>query len=258
MAVELDYTASNGFLLAGNTTAYRVLWAYTDANSNLILGYPSFNTQIGNPSLTNAYGVKLTIQVPQELIGVTGYVYQIYRAANSVPTTTTDTNGVVSSQTLNAASDELFLVYQGNYDGVASSITISDNTPEAIRANGTPLYTNEYSGQGITQANSPPPLCQDITLYKNYTFYSNTKQKQAIDFTLQGMDGFAVFDGYSDTTNKITSITYSGGISTFTLTGTNAGHNITVGSSQQVVIFATNSTPAAVVTATFPTATTIT
>jgi len=222
---SIDLTTPNGFLTAGNTVSYRIVWAYNDNNNNLVLGYPSFNAQISNTTSSN-YGVKITAQVPPELVGApigAQYFYQLYRS-------------VITASA--PASDELNQVYEAPYDGTSTTITIYDNTPESIRNSGTPLYTNEYSGQGITQANSPPPQCQDIALYKNIAFYANTKEKQSLSFTMQGTDGFNII-------NNITSITYAGGVSTF-----NASHNMPAGV-HSVVLFYNNSYAAAVYSATF-------
>jgi hypothetical protein len=139
-------------------------------------------------------------------------------------------------------------VYEGVYDGTSATVTIYDNTPESIRNSGTPLYTNEYSGQGITQANSPPPQCQDFTLYKNIAFYANTKEKQSLSFTMQGTDGFNVI---SDTTAPTAS--YDGTNTTFTFP---AGIINVPAGSRQCVLFESNANPAVTLTATF-TATTV-
>lgn len=242
--LSLDLTSPGGFLPPGNTVSYRVVWGTKDANDNLILGHPSLNAQITNTSTAVSYGVRVTAEAPPQLVGqpyATSYFYQLYRSVVS-PTA--------------PASDELNLVYEAPYDGSSTDVVIFDNTPESIRNSGTPLYTNEFSGQGITQANDSPPIAQDITLYKNFAIYANTKSKQTLDMTLQGLDGFAVFDGTASNPNRITSITFSGGTSTFHMAG--SGHLMPTGSSQSVVIFYQNSTPAAIVTATFNTSTTFT
>lgn len=232
VSLALDLSAPNGFLPAGYTVAYRVLWGTTDANNNLILGYPSNNVQITNTSNTTSYGVVLTIEVPPALINAPfakNYFYQIYRSPASATS---------------PASDELNQVYEAPYDGTSIIITpIHDNTPESVRNTGTPLYSNQNSGEGASQINQPPPFCQDMTLYKNFAFYANIQQKQQLGLTLQGLDGFSVL-------NTFTSITYSGGsgLSTFTLS---AAHDIPIGTVQKIVLFSTNGAGAQIVTATF-------
>lgn len=237
--LSLDLNTQNGFLLPNNRVAYRIVWATKDANTNLILGYPSSNTQIHNSS-SIGYGVTLDIQVPQQLIGNADYFYQIYRSN----ITTADT-----------ASDELNLIYESAYDGVATSLTVQDNTPEDIRNNGTTLYINEYSGSGIKAANSAPPKAHDVTLYKNIAFYANTTGKHNISFNLQGMDGLLEFNGLSTTPNKILSLVYAAGSTTITLDGT--GHAFPNTQTQDVVLFQNNSASAVIVAATFPTNNTI-
>lgn len=237
VSLSIDLNTPAGFLTANSTIAYRILWAYKDNNNNLILGYPSYNAQITNT--TNlGYGVKIVAQVPPEIVNAPiggSYFYQLYRSVVS-PTS--------------PASDELNQVYEAPYDGTSTSVTIYDNTPGSIRDSGTPLYTNEYSGQGITQANSPPPLAQDLTLYKNITFYANTQSKQSMSLTMQGTDGFNVLSGVS-------SVTYAAATSTFNFA---ANHNMPTGVTHQVVLMHTNATtPTPVVyTAVFPTVNTMT
>lgn len=55
----------------------------------------------------------------------------------------------------------------------AKKKTITDSLDELFLADY--LYTNANSGIGITQANDRPPLAEDLTLYKGYTFYANTE-----------------------------------------------------------------------------------
>lgn len=236
ISVALDLTTVNGFLPAGSTVAYRIVWGTKDNNSNLILGFPSNNTQIYNSSSV-AYGTEITIQVPGQLLGNSNYFYQVYRSS------------VVTTQT---ANDELRLVYEAPYDGVATVLQVKDNTPEDIRDNGVPLYTNEYSGEGILQANSAPPFCTDITLYKNITFYSNTRGKQSLEITLQGMDGLDEFTSIAATGAKIVSAVFSSGNTTFTLDG--IGHDMPTGVSQEVVLVIDNANAPVILVANFPNA----
>lgn len=218
--VALDLLTQNGFLPANGRVAYRVVWGTKDINSNLILGYPSSNVQIYNSS-SIGYSTTVTIQVPASLLGNANYFYQIYRSQITTAT---------------IASDEMNLIYEASYNGVDTIITVSDNTPEDIRNNGTPLYTNEYSGTGINSANSAPPLCQDITLYKNIAFFSNTSSKQYLKFNLQGMDGLVELNGKLSNSNRITTLTnLVGTITEVTFAGT--GHGFNFPSTQDVVVY---------------------
>lgn len=165
--VALNYSTL-GFLENNRKVGYRVLWATNDVNGNAILGSPSSFVEISNYSSTSCT-VDITIQVPDEV--TTDYYFQIYR------TTTTD---VAADLT-----DELKLVYEQAHDGSAS-YTINDIYPEDLRIQATSLYTNEFSGEGIAQANIAPPIAKDITTYKNTVFISNTESKSFLLNTFLG------------------------------------------------------------------------
>jgi len=75
-------------------------------------------------------------------------------------------------------------------DIIAGVVEIEDVTPESFRANGTPLYTNALSGQGILQANDRPPIAKDIALFKNSTFYANTKTTHNLQINILGVSAF--------------------------------------------------------------------
>lgn len=173
--LALYFGGSGGFF--GDTTsdvevAYRVVWGYKDVNSNLILGMPSEKAVIQNYTKQNT-DVTLTFPVPSG-IDIT-YFYQIYRT---------------NVFTINGSGDEMRLVYQADYDGYSSVISIVDSTPEVIRDTGTTLYTNEISGEGILQANSRPPVAEDICVYKDRAWFANTKSNQKLEMTFLGFDGF--------------------------------------------------------------------
>lgn len=173
--LALYFGGSGGFF--GDTTndvevAYRVVWGYKDVNGNLILGMPSEKAVIQNYTKQNT-DVSLTFPVPSG-IDIT-YFYQIYRT---------------NVFTINGSGDEMRLVYQADYDGYSDIVTIIDSTPEVIRDTGTTLYTNEISGEGILQANSRPPVAEDICVYKDRAWFANTKTNQKLEMTFLGFDGF--------------------------------------------------------------------
>ncbi len=173
--LTLDFSGSGGFF--GSQTsdvevAYRVVWGTRDANTNLILGRVSERAVITNYTRQNA-DVVLSIPVPQGID--TNYFYQIYR---------TNVFGVEGS------GDEMRLVLENSYDGFSTLLTVTDSTPENIRDTGTPLYTNELSGEGILQNNERPPVCEDITVFKNRAWFANTKTTQKLDMTFLGFDAF--------------------------------------------------------------------
>jgi hypothetical protein len=166
--------------------------------------------------------VTLTINIPA---GITqNYFLQIYRSDVLQATGTT----VLSTQ---VASDEMALVYEAvptTAQLSAGTMVVTDNTPDAFK--GADLYTNAFSGQGILQANEAPPFALDVNVYKNYTFYANTRTKQTLaSLQLLGVSAFKA--------GLITSIS----VANPTVITSN-GHGLSTG--DIVWIDNTNSTPA--------------
>ena len=98
----------------------------------------------------------------------TTYFYRIYR---------TSTITVTQGLTLNDIDpgEECNLVFEGPVNqAVGTQITVLDITNETFRNSGEPLYNNPNM-EGILQSNNIPPVAKDITLYRGYTFYGNTK-----------------------------------------------------------------------------------
>ena len=185
-------SAGSGWLSTDNQVAYRVVWGHRDANENLILGAPSERIIVKNSTGT-ADTVTLTFSVPT---GVTvSSFYQVYRS-------------VISGGIAITPDDEMGLVYEDNPTAgeiVALSISVIDETPEALR--GTTLYTSP-SQEGILAGNERPPLCKDVTFYKNLVLYANTISKQRFFVDLLGVggtNGLAV-----DDTIIIAGVTYTG------------------------------------------------
>lgn len=173
--LALDFSGSGGFFGSQTTdveVAYRIVWGTKDANNNLILGRVSERAVITNYTRQNA-NVTLTVPVPQGID--TNYFYQIYR---------TNVFGIEGS------GDEMRLVLEANYDGFSNVLTVTDSTPENIRDTGTPLYTNELSGEGILQNNERPPVSEDVTVFKNRAWFANTRTSQKLDMTFLGFDAF--------------------------------------------------------------------
>jgi len=164
-------TTIPGFLNKQSAVAYRILWGYRDFNNVLILGSPSEYFTVRNFSTTNIAVVDLVFTIPEEIKNDTKWFYQIYRSAQVSDSLDPGTA---------LPEDELNLVYEDfptDTDFTNGFVTTQDITPDDFRNGGAALYTNPISGQGILQANERPPLATDITTYKGYTFYSNTKTR---------------------------------------------------------------------------------
>lgn len=181
-------TGATGFLLNNSAVAYRIVWGYTDANNNLVLGAPSQRLIAQNAS-GGTRDVSLTFLIPDTI--TTNHFYQIYRS-NGTATVTDE------------PTDELQLVIQGNPTSAeitAKSFTTTDSTPYSLMR--TTLYTSP-SQQGIANANTPPPYAVDMDVFKTCAFYANTKQKQTLSLAIISVDspslGYYV-DATTGTTN---------------------------------------------------------
>lgn len=176
----LDLTAavasapSSTWLPVGYSTAYRLVWGYTDANQNLILGAPTQRAEITNTTAA-AVSVALTSTIPSGI--TTAHFYQLYRAQSTNSGTTA---GFIEP------NDELGLVYEGNPtagDLAAGFITITDLVPDSLR--GATIYTAQ-SQEGLANANEPVPLAYDLAEFRNCMFYGNTTGLQNFFLNLLG------------------------------------------------------------------------
>jgi len=167
---------------------YRTLWGLKDANNNLILGPPSQGQIVFAAGATQ--DVSIVIRIPSGI--TTRHFLQIYRSRKT------------TSPTLPV--DELFLVYEANPTGAeiaAGQMTVEDYREEIIL--GGPIYTNA-SQDGIIQSNFSPPYATDIALFKDFMFYSNTRQKQQLNIALIGL--FDLVSGTSTITIGTTTYTF--------------------------------------------------
>ena len=176
-------STTEGFLPPNSKVAYRVVWSHKDINNNLIAGTPSASLVINNTTGSNA-NVQLKFVIPQN---VTAYdFYQVYRSA---------TVTAVGNLTLDdiSAGDELQLVFEDFPTAVqltAGIVTLIDVAPEDFRAGGLFLYTNPNSGEGIGQANEPPPKAHDIAMYQSTVFYANIETRAKTTISLLGVEAF--------------------------------------------------------------------
>lgn len=176
IAGTLSLTGAGGFLLNTNTVAYRILWIYTDRNQNLIFGAPSASMTINNTS-GGTRNVQLSFQIPYDVTS-SEYKYRIYRSEMSASGT---------------PSDELYQVYENSpttAELTAGQIVVVDSLAESLRLGGVPLYTNQYSGEGILKSNEPPPSARDIALFKGHMFYANTRTRHSTEFTILNLTSF--------------------------------------------------------------------
>lgn len=215
--VEASVTGTSGFLNTQSSVAYRVVWGFTDANNNLLMGAPSMQAIANNPSTTATSTVNVTFTIPEGI--TTSYFYQIYRSDQIAYT-----GGAPSTP-----DDNCQLVYEGNPTSAqitAGTITVNDITPDALR--GTALYTNPNQ-ETILQANDRPPFCTDVALFGGCLFFANTSTTQSFSIAMLAVgspSGVQVGD-----TITIGGVTYTAG--TTQSPSTNTFEVVTSGSASQ-------------------------
>ena len=176
---------------------YQVVFGYTDANNNLILGAPSEFLFVLN-SAGSTQNVSLTITVPNGL--TTSHFVQVYRTANTGSLSVPPGNNF-----------QLALVHQLTAGELtAKSVSLTDTVPDTLL--GAFIYTAD--GQPSNFPNNTPPLCLDLCTYQGMTFYANYSTIQTSDITLDSVgapNGFQI--------NDTISITDIAGPTTYTYTG---------------------------------------
>lgn len=183
-----------GWMTDNTAVAYRVVWGYTDVNKNLIIGTPSQRLVVTN-TLGNTADVSLTYSIPDDVDE--NWLYFIYRSSES-------------ATALDIPDDEMQLIFEANptlAEIAAQSLTVTDTTLNELK--GGALYTNQ-SQQSILQTNDKPPFCKDITVYKDHTFYANTRTQHRYELALiaiGGVTGLNVGD-----TITIDGTTYTGAV----------------------------------------------
>ena len=182
----LDVTGSlnsttEGFLPPNSEVAYRVIWSHKDRNNNLIAGTPSSRLVMSNSTNTNA-NIDLEFVIPQNV--TSDDFYQVYRSAVFTATGNLTLNDI-------DPGDELQLVLEDFPSAAqitAGVVTVTELAPEDFRQGGLFLYTNPNAGEGIGQANEPPPKAHDVTMYQSTVFYANTETRARTTIALLGVE----------------------------------------------------------------------
>lgn len=210
-------TQGAGFLPPNSKVAYRIVWIYRDANDVLHLGSPSSRLVVTNFS-DQSSNVDLEFVIPNTI--TSNYLYQVYRSAVFTAT------GSLTVDDINPG-DDMQLIIEDSPTAIqttAKLVTVTDITPEDFRQGGLLLYTNPNSGDGIDQANEPPPKAKDLTLYQNTMFYANTETRARTTVSLLGVSAMV---------SGVSSITVDDGINpsqTYTFVGEKESTNIEFGS----------------------------
>ena len=150
------------------------MWAYTDANNNLIQGSPSEWAFITNSS-GSTINVTLVATIPANV--TTSYFLQVYR-----------TPSTASSSTVPGNNFQLATIYTPTSTDITNKyVTVLDVVPDVLL--GAYLYTAD--GQTNNFANTQPPLCQDICTFNGMTFYINWQTIQQLNITLDSVGATA-------------------------------------------------------------------
>lgn len=130
-------------------------------------GTPSPGT--GSLNFVVNFTTRLVFGIPSEINSSTdGFFYQIYRTSKSLSAAATpDSDYKLLTEKLLTAADL-----------TAKAIYYDDSTDDILL--GAELYTNPNSREGELQANARPPLCDDVTLFKNHVFYGNCTTRHLI------------------------------------------------------------------------------
>ena len=195
ITLDLDPTTNE---LLSMQVYYDTIVGYLQVEPSLIITSPSI---FNNSNSTKSSTVNITFPIPSGI--TTADFYQIYRTQQLAGSTGT------ALDTLDPG-DEESLAYEGNptsLDITNGYITIQDITPDSFL--GAYLYTNANSGTGILSANTPPPLAQDLVLYKNYMFYANTTSNHSVNTALLGVSAFVPGTSTLTIANGSTSNTYT-------------------------------------------------
>lgn len=175
--VEPSIPATNDDLVSQQEYISDILLVMSNTPTTIISTADKVSTD--TLDVTTTATVQLRITIPDGINS--DYFYQIYRSSVAQAT------GVNSFEDI-VPSDELQLVYEAfptAAELAAGEIIVEDVTPDAFR--GANLYTNASTGEGILQANEPPPFAKDINRYRNSVFYANTRTNHSMSLNLLGV-----------------------------------------------------------------------
>lgn len=136
----------------------------------------------GSGTLDFAYGMAMLVEmsIPSEITTALPWFYRVYRSSQQLIAT-----GIFSDFQLVA---ENMLTAGEISSGVAF---FTDTVDDLLR--GIILYTNENSGEGELQANTRPPLCQDMASFHGYALYANCTTRHLL--SLNVIDPTAMVSG---------------------------------------------------------------
>jgi len=197
VTTTLGVTGTGTAIVTNSQVAYAIVWGYTDANNNLVLGSPSMWAYVINSS-GSPQNITVVTTIPAEV--TTSYFVQVYRTA-----------GTSGSSIPPGNTFQLAIQYTPNSTDITNKyVTITDAVPDSLL--GAYLYTAD--GQPANFPNDPPPLCLDICTYNGMTFYLNYQTIQQANITMDGVgspNGIQINDTITITDlGTLTAYTYTG------------------------------------------------
>lgn len=203
-ALDAQLTLVGAGTLLANTQsiAYRILFGFKDANSNLVFGAPSGRSVT---TATAAQNVSVKALIPTTISAAsnaTSYFVQVYgTAVNTVASTDPGEDMQLKYQAFLTAADV-----------AAGFTTFVDATPDSLRGAAGYFVPSQ---EGIAQSNYRPPLAHDIALYAGSMFYANTTQQHRSSLQMTGVSANLL-----TISTAAGGITKSGGNGVYTFTGT--------------------------------------
>lgn len=158
---------------SGSQVAYRILYGRieTDLNGNQVTRLGAASPLITATNiLSGLANVAVTATLPKNSTELISFA-QLYR---SVQTTSASIAPLDQYQLVNE--------YQlTNTDFTNRTITITDSLSQSNA--GAALYSGTDQ-EGPTQENSPPPMCWDMTIFRNFILYANITRPTTLSFTI--------------------------------------------------------------------------
>lgn len=162
---EANFAAGN-YTVTGITST---TVTYSNAGANVV-------STLQQTLSSGTKNVSLLVTLPDGVGIVAGDFLQLYRTEPTAAATTDP-------------GDECLLAYERTLTATDIStrvVTIVDQTPASVGANGAPLYTNANTGKGEAFANLKPPLCGDVCIFDGRLWGTNTQGPHELTLRLIG------------------------------------------------------------------------
>jgi hypothetical protein len=187
LILDVEVQASATQVIVTNIDGGDVLNASAGNIPNTLLSVSTVfdgQTAVGTPA-----NVNLTIPVPAQIIADndTQYFYELYRTASITVAPGLTLNDIDPGEEFQKIAEA---PASENSLPIPSTIAYSDIAPETFRLGGLFLYTNPVTGEGALQSNEPPPIAQDVAVFKNSAFYANTKERHRLQINLLSVSQF--------------------------------------------------------------------